>query len=66
MCGWKDVGTAIRKSIVVSFLPCFCCFFGIPSLHGPSFFLMFFCNLYYWMAASSSPVNTAVKGDRAC
>ena len=32
----KDLGTAIR--VVVLFLPCLVSFFGIPSLHGPSFF----------------------------
>ena len=42
----KDVGTAIRKSSycgVVSTL--FGCFLGIPSLHGSSFFFMFFFKL---------------------
>ena len=37
----KDIGMTIRKSIVVSFLPCF---FGIPSLHVLS--KMFFCYLF--------------------
>ena len=43
MCGWKmakDVGMAIRKSIVVLFLPCLVALFGIPSIHGPSMFFL--------------------------
>ena len=33
----KDIGMTIRKSIVVSFLPCLVAFFGIPSLYVLSF-----------------------------
>ena len=39
----KDVGTAIRKSIVVSFLPCLVAFLGFHPYMVPHFF---FCNLY--------------------
>ena len=43
----KDVGTVIRKSIVVSFLPCLVVFFRIPSLHGSSFFFVTcFCRFF--------------------
>ena len=38
----KDVGTAIRKSIVVLFLPCLVTFFEIPSLHASLFCKCFF------------------------
>ena len=38
----KDVGTVIRKSIVVSFLPCLVVFFGFH----PYMVLHFFCNLF--------------------
>ena len=43
----KDVGTAIHKSIVVLFLPSLVCFFGIPSLHGSSFFQIFFVTCFF-------------------
>ena len=39
----KDVGTAIRKSIVVSFLPCLVAFLGFHPYIVPHFFF-FFCN----------------------
>ena len=38
----KDVGTAIRKSIVVSFLPCLVAFLGFHPYMVPHFFKMFF------------------------
>ena len=38
----KKVGTAIRKSIVVSFLPCLVAFWDSI----PTWSLMFFCNLF--------------------
>ena len=42
----KDVGTAIRKSIVVSFLPCLFAFWGFHPYMVPHFFKCFFCNLF--------------------
>ena len=41
----KDVGTTIRKCIVVSFLPCLVSFLGFHSYMVPHFFKVFFCNL---------------------
>ena len=39
----KDVGTEIRKSIVVSFLPYLVTFLGFcPYIHGSSFFFKCF------------------------
>ena len=40
----KDVRTAIRKSIVVSFLPCLIAFLGF---HPYMVLNVFFCNLYH-------------------
>ena len=45
MCGWKnakDVGTAIRKSIVVTFLPCLVTFWGFHPYVVPHFKFFFF------------------------
>ena len=45
MCGWKngkDVGTTIRKSIVVSFLPCLVAFLGFHPYMVPHFLKCFF------------------------
>ena len=42
----EDTGMTIRKSIVVSFLPCLVAFFGIPSLYVLSFFTNVFCYLF--------------------
>ena len=39
----KDIGMTIRKSIVVSFLPCLVAFLAF---HPYSFFKMFFCYLF--------------------
>ena len=40
----KDVGTAIHKSIVVSFLPCLVAFLGFHPYMVPHFFKTVFCN----------------------
>ena len=50
MCGWKmakDVGMAIRKSIVVLFLPCLVAFLGFHPYMVLHFLKAFFvtCNL---------------------
>ena len=38
VCGWKDIGMTIRKSIVVSFLPCLVAFLAFH----PHMFFHFF------------------------
>ena len=55
----KDVGTAIHKSIVVSFLPCLVAFLGFHPYMVPHFFKTVFCNflvvtLRYHTKATSS------------
>ena len=42
----KDVGTAIHKSIMMSFLPCLVAFLGFHPYMVPHFFLCFLCNLF--------------------
>ena len=42
----KDIGIAIRKNYCGIVSTLFGCFFGIPSLHGSSFFIFFFVTCF--------------------